>query len=182
MSLIPNESTVSFAEILPGLVQGSRPPPGDWLRRIGCSAVAFCAVEYQPDRVYYPGLVILRAHLDDDGTPMTEAEWQAAKRVSQVVAELVRSGRKVYVSCHMGLNRSGLVSALTIHRLVGMSGRRASLLVQERRPGALSNAYFRAALDSIPRRDDQALARRPMRRQSPMPVGYPVAGRTRAPR
>lgn len=150
MSLLPSPSSVSFSYISPQIAQGSRPPAGSWLRENGFTAVVFAAHEYQPEDRYYQGVVIVRASLDDSGAPLSSREWSDALRASAFVATLVKKDHVVYCSCWMGKNRSGLVSALAIHRLTGVSGRRAADHVRRHRPGALCNPAFSAALDALP--------------------------------
>lgn len=149
-SILPSASSVSFNYITPMIAQGSRPPAGSWLRENGFTVVAFCAHEFQPEQRYYHGVIVVRASLDDSGTPMSSREWSDAQRASAQVATLVKGGHCAYVSCWMGQNRSGLVSALALHRLTGISGRRAADHVRRHRPKALSNPYFSAALDALP--------------------------------
>jgi hypothetical protein len=150
LPILPSAQGVSFNYVTPQIAQGSRPPAGSWLRENGFTAVVFAAYEFQPEPKYYPGVVIVRASLDDSGSPMTNREWSDALRASAFVATLVKKDHLVYCSCWMGKNRSGLVSALAIHRLTGISGRRAADHVRLRRPGALSNSSFSAALDALP--------------------------------
>jgi hypothetical protein len=150
MSLLPSPASVSFSYISPQIAQGSRPPAGSWLRENGFTAVVFAAHEYQPEDRYYPGVVIVRASLDDSGAPMSNREWSDALRASAFVSTLVKKDHMVYVSCWMGQNRSGLISALAVHRLTGISGRRAADHVRKHRPHALTNPSFSAALDALP--------------------------------
>lgn len=54
-----------------------------------------------------------------------------------------RSGDSILVSCNGGRNRSSLVSALLLRRLLGIRGADAAAWVKARRPGAFgSNPYF----------------------------------------
>lgn len=146
---LPRPESVSMDAITSQIYQGSRPPPGTFLRDRGFHMVVFCAHEFQPHEIIYPHIEVIRAYLDDSGTPMTSTEWRAACDASKHVARAVRDGRRVYVSCHMGQNRSGLVSALSLVRLTGMSGIEAVSRVKSARPYALGNTYFTAALSRI---------------------------------
>ena len=71
-------------------------------------------------------------------------------QAAEIVARRVRSGERVLVTCAMGRNRSGLVSALALHFLTGISGAEAARLVKARRHNALTNRYFMAALFKVP--------------------------------
>lgn len=86
-------------------------------------------------------------HGFDDNRWMREPEAQElAKLVDEVsdkVASRVRSGKGVLSSCHMGLNRSGLVSALTLMKLVNLEPDEAIGLVRVARGSdALHNNVF----------------------------------------
>lgn len=65
------------------------------------------------------------------------------------VVEQVRANKRVLVHCAWGRNRSGLVVALAVRDLVGVSGEQAATLVRERRRRALNNAAFSAHLDGL---------------------------------
>jgi protein-tyrosine phosphatase len=104
--------------------------------------VVLCAIEHQPPASAYPGIRVLHAPFDDASEPVDEATWETARQASREAAKQLLKGRRVLVTCHMGINRSGLVSALTLLRLTPMSGEDAVRTVQSRRPGALSNPYF----------------------------------------
>ena len=143
--LTPNPSN-----LMPGLYQGSRPPVGDTLRRMRFDAVVLCAREYQPRRRDFPGVEVLRIHLDDQPKYPSVAMMRAAAAIADRCAYMVQAGRLVLVTCNAGINRSGLVSALTIMRLLGCDGAEAVRTVQAGRPGALSNPYFADALMRLP--------------------------------
>jgi hypothetical protein len=55
---------------------------------------------------------------------------------------------KVLVHCSMGRNRSGLVNGCILW-LDGMSGADAVKLIQEKRPGALTNPVFKNYLENL---------------------------------
>lgn len=62
--------------------------------------------------------------------------------LADLAAEAVTAGRRVLVRCQAGLNRSGLVTALTLIRL-GYSAPAAIALIREKRsPDALFNQHF----------------------------------------
>ncbi len=98
----------------------------------------------------FPGLEVICAPIDDDGaSPPNLKEWASVVAASRRVVELHRAGKCVLVTCRMGLNRSGLISALAIRRLAGVSGRVAAETVRERRDGALSNSGFFVVLNKM---------------------------------
>ncbi len=140
------------SEILPGLWQGGFPEPGTTR---GFDTVVFCAKELLPGRNipvmpsdYAPSEVLLAPN-DDSGIPPTRAEIALAAAASKAVADRVEAGKRVLVTCAQGRNRSGFVSAIAARRLLGCSGEKAARLVQSRRPNALTNPYFVAALSTL---------------------------------
>lgn len=119
------------------------------------------AEEYQPPAASFPGVEVIHAGFDDSGQPMKADEFRLASAASAVVADRVRAGYRVLVTCWQGRNRSGLVTALALHRLTGAPGKECMRTVQERRPQALTNRYFQRALEKLPRRSP------PHRRSAP---------------
>ena len=59
----------------------------------------------------------------------------------------VDSGGCVVTMCSMGRNRSGLLSALILTRVRGMSGREAGQFVRSKVPEALTNEAFASYLE-----------------------------------
>ncbi len=82
-----------------------------------------------------------------DGDEMPDAA-QLDELVDHVV-EMLRAGRRVLVHCTYGRNRSGLVVALAVRQVFGISGADAARLVRERRRRALNNTTFSAHLDEL---------------------------------
>lgn len=134
------------------IYQGPRPPQGNSLRDSGIDVVVLCAKEYQvdgPQDLGFPGVHVIRAPSIDAECVIPEhwiSSWHAA---AQGVAAAVREGKTTLVTCHQGLNRSGVVSALAIHYLTGFAGSRCAAIVQHSREGALFNRSFVAYLSSI---------------------------------
>lgn len=140
----------SSSRILPHLYQGAQPPRGATLASNGFHVVVLCASEYQPASEDFWGVRVIRCPFNDSFTvPLTFAERRMiGDTVSRVVREL-RCDRRVYISCHAGINRSGLVTALVVRELTGCNGKAARRWVQAQRPGSLSNPRFRAILDAL---------------------------------
>lgn len=149
--------------IHPGLWQGSRPPFGFSLKRAGFNMVVLCAEEFQPPHVMpagfdtllrgmapFPDVEVVYAPNDDSfSTPPSREQLKTAITAAQQVTEVIKAGGKVLVTCWQGKNRSGLVSALALHKLLGISGFQAIHRVRARRRRALSNPYFVEALMRI---------------------------------
>lgn len=143
--------------IMAGVYQGSRPPVGDAVRGAGFSTLVLAAEEFQPPGRLFPGVQVVHAPIGDDPEGVPRDHWaRVARAVDQCLGTLLR-GRRVLITCNMGLNRSGLISALTIAAFTGMSGSAAARLVQRRRRSrgglsALCNDAFVRSLDRVPER------------------------------
>jgi len=129
-------------KIVDRLYQGGRPPAGEGLKNAGINVLVLCAKEWQ-DASAYEGIEVILAPGDDDARPHRMAKflptWQAA---AHQVAEHVRAGRTVLVTCMQGLNRSGMVTAMALAELTNLSGEQIVAHIQSRRQMALCNATF----------------------------------------
>jgi len=140
--------------IIPHLHQGSEPPQGHAVAVSGFTVLVLCAQEIQPPDSSYPGVVVLRCPLDDTSQALTAAQWSMIMRTAQLVAHHVRRNHRVLVTCQMGINRSGLVTAAALHILTGRSGCATARFVSQRRKvrragevwHALSNERFQQEL------------------------------------
>lgn len=143
--------------ILDGLWQGPLPPYGDEVRRAGFSVLVLCAEEHQPkSEMFGPGpLMLIHCPLDDCNA-LTREHWIRANRAAELVSQAIQKGRRVLVTCQAGLNRSGLVSALSVRNLSGMSGQGAVRVVQNARHRALCNDHFVDLLSKLPARGQAA--------------------------
>ena len=142
-------------QIAKNLWQGSIPAPGKGLKRAGFSLVVFCAQEYQPLAWLYSGVDVLYMPLHDDYKHFPHRDdVRAAMQTAADVADAVDGGEKVLVTCVAGRNRSGLVTALALCDLFGVSGQEALEIVQSRRRhatgGALENPQFQKLLRRVP--------------------------------
>ena len=129
------------SKIIEYLYQGGLPPRGDALHRGGVKLLVLTAVENQ-DPNKYTGIRVIRAPGEDD-TRVHRLHsfienWTLA---GERVAEAVAAGENTLVTCMQGLNRSGLVVGIALCKL-GMSGRDAVVLIQNRRSMALCNNTF----------------------------------------
>lgn len=129
---------MSADRVAPKLWMGSAPPTDRALADRGFDVVVLAAKEYQPHG--FRGIEVIRVPMDDAQLSDREA-WAAYDAASQVVAHL-RAGRRVLVTCMMGLNRSGLITALALKGL-GVPEQRAIAMVRGARgPRALHNRSF----------------------------------------
>jgi protein-tyrosine phosphatase len=144
------QADVEADRLMTRLWQGSNPLKGAVLARARFDVLVLAAQEHQYPASDYPGLVrVIGVPLDDRAAPLTYAEAKAARDAAGMAASLWRRGARVLVCCHMGINRSGLISALIIRQVTGCSGKRAVEIVQEGRLSALSNVTFVKHLSAL---------------------------------
>ncbi len=134
--------------IAPRLWQGADPPQGPWLHELGVNVLVLCAAESQPSAHRFPGIKVIYAPMHDSAHVPADVAGPAAERV----ARYVRRGKRVLVCCAMGWNRSGLVTALALWILTGVSGAECVKQVQSRRENALGNEQFRQYVEALPPR------------------------------
>lgn len=117
----------------------------------GFQVLVLCAREYQPAGTVFPGLTVIHAP-NDDHCFVTKEDLRLAVNAASRVAEHLKAGQKILITCLAGINRSGLVAALTIHKALGYSGRSCIDLVRAKRrladgdDVALTNTFFVEAL------------------------------------
>ena len=137
-------------EIAPGLWQGSIPPKGKKLSRLGFDLLVLAAREWQFRPELFHDVEGINAPNDDNAQlyPLTREKLHTALQAARRVVEGLVRGETVLVTCAAGMNRSGLVSALALHLLYGWSGSRCIQEVRTKRgPGKdgylpLSNSEF----------------------------------------
>jgi hypothetical protein len=148
------EHMIDAHEIVPLLWQGSKPRPGPAVADAGFEVLVFCARDHQPSPEAFPGLEFILAP-NDDHVFMTKEDLTRAVNTASGVAERLLAGKKILVTCFAGINRSGLVVALTLHKAFGYSGRSCIDLVRKGRiladgDDALTNTFFVEALLKLP--------------------------------
>lgn len=143
---------IDAVEIMPGLWLGSFPTTGD-LAQLGFDVLAVVAKEHATPGLasQFPGVRVLLAPLEDKS--LDEGAVQQAISIARAAHALWKAGRRVLIVCHMGINRSALVTAMVLHIARGISGAEAVQAVRRARPGSLSNSSFLAYLLRIPRRE-----------------------------
>jgi protein-tyrosine phosphatase len=106
-----------------------------------------------------------------DGT-LTRGQIETAARAADQVVRAYRRGLCVLVSCGAGRNRSGLVTALAVHKLSGIGGQAAADLVRRKRVGALAlmNEEFNRFLNAIPPREASGVRRQATGRDEEEPI------------
>ncbi len=89
----------------------------------------------------------LSVFADLDGRPpnlhyLEQNVREMVETIHHATAPGHESPEHIYVMCHHGMNRSGLVAGMLL-RALGMPGDEAVRRITSRRPGALSNLAFR---------------------------------------
>jgi predicted protein tyrosine phosphatase len=127
--------------VAPKLWMGSKPPAVAAIGRV-FDVVVLCAQpdEWQPPDGSFGRARILRCPMDDSAP--TPDEVSRAVGTAQEVATITVLGGRVLVTCFMGWNRSGLVTALAL-RMRRYSAEQAIAAIRAARgPNALSNKHF----------------------------------------
>lgn len=138
----PGYRTVS--RVAPGLYQGAEPPHGRVLRDAGFTCLVLCAVENQPPDDAFPGVLVLRARLKDDGSERSSRA--VLVQALPPATRLAQHRGRALVTCHWGLNRSGLVTCLALCQR-GLSPDEAVRAVRKARGSlALSNSTYERAV------------------------------------
>lgn len=139
---------MSRSEIIPNLFVGSKPAPG---HHAGIDTIVLAAMEYQPPADRFPGAEVIHVPLDDaPGRAMYETEIIGAARAAARVARRLRSGRRVLVTCQMGLNRSALIAAIAMHDVYGMGADEIiARLRRARGSWSMSNPNFEKLLRTV---------------------------------
>jgi hypothetical protein len=142
--------------VAPNLLIGSFPQAGPFVAEYA-QVLVLCAKELQPPGAAYPGVKVVHAPFDDSGNPMKDREKWIAHAASRAVRTFIDAGKVCLVTCHMGLNRSGLVCALTLMQPWGVrrnvpvrsdapacltSDQAIAMVRKARGEYALGNAYF----------------------------------------
>lgn len=124
-----------FHWIIPRLAQGSYPE--NWPETFqAMDVVVLCAMELQARTLKVPpGKLIIRCPQDDDiYRPVGEQSARRFFATADAVVQHVRAGRRVLVTCAAGMNRSGVVTTLSLTRLLRMPAHNAISLLRQRRP------------------------------------------------
>jgi len=103
--------------------------------------LVLAAMEHQPSSRCFPGVRVIHAPIDDSSY-VPENEIRIVEKASVIVANALRSGKRVLVTCWQGRNRSGFIVAMALVR-EGMRPEQAIDLVRRARgETALSNKAF----------------------------------------
>jgi len=150
----PNEDdfplNLDVDRVFDKLFQGAVPPQGDLLARLGFDVVVLCANEYQPRADLHPGVELIYMPTDDyDHIPPTNEHIEKVQATAALVVKRLLEGKAVLVTCQMGWNRSGLVTATALHLWHGWSGERCVVWLKQHREDALYNKRFAIHIKSL---------------------------------
>jgi protein-tyrosine phosphatase len=137
----PYDATV----IAPRLWIGAKPPFDKDLPKV--DMLVLCAAELQPESIAFHG-TIARCPIPDGALDATQA--RLVMQTAVVVAQAIVAGKRVLVTCHMGLNRSALVIALALHQLTTMNHEQIVEHIRRQRSlSALGNKHFVAIIERV---------------------------------
>jgi protein-tyrosine phosphatase len=105
-------------------------------------ALVLCAEEVQFTPRSRSKPPIHHLPLRDEPVPLTLRAREATAATARRVARRVLQRQRVLVTCAMGLNRSGLVSALALRAMGAEPATAVTLVRRARGPMALSNDVF----------------------------------------
>jgi protein-tyrosine phosphatase len=135
---------LDFHWIVPGIAQGSFPQPLSEAFK-HADTIVFCAMEKQPKSAKAPaGKRIIRFGFDDDiYRPIPPEVGDLFHQMARRLAGEVTAGRKLLITCAMGLNRSGIITGLTMMYALRMAPHDVIKLIRARRSkDALMNPIF----------------------------------------
>jgi protein-tyrosine phosphatase len=120
---------------------GSKPEIGHAVSEVGMDLLVLCAEEYQPPASLFQGVKVIHAPFDDTDIRFLESQKATAFAAAKQVADAMRKGSNVLVTCFAGRNRSGLVAGLALVESA-YDPLWAIRLIQGRRANALTNQSF----------------------------------------
>lgn len=135
--------------VIYGIYVGSHPAfdgativPGDKLVAAGFNVCAPCAAELQSVKPS-PGLNVLHCPLHDDyETVQNPAKLTLISLLVDSIVSLHRTESKILITCAEGRNRSAMIAALSLKRILGIPGEEAIKLVREaRNPAVINNSH-----------------------------------------
>lgn len=132
------------SEVIARLWQGGKPKPGEY----AFDLIVLADMEYQPPGSAFPGSQLARVMLNDF-RPATPMEYAAAVAAAEVAADWYRRGKRILITCGAGLNRSGLVTGLTMRYLGFTADDAIALIRRARGPNAIKNSNFVAFIRSF---------------------------------
>lgn len=108
--------------------------------------VFYCATECPPlnhhikdmEKIYKPYHDLMYP----PGTTLFNDTLFLANSIADMIVERFNNGKNILVTCSQGINRSGLAVGLALKKLTSLPGEDIVKLIQQNRPGSLSNGTF----------------------------------------
>ena len=148
--IIIQSPPATASRVIGNLWQGDAPPIGPYIGRY-FDCLVLSAIEYPLGPECFPGVEVIRIGLTDHGPPISWNEMQLAVKIAGQVINRLQQNKRVLVTCHAGLNRSGLINALALccgpKRI--KPDQAIQLIRKARGPNALSNRSFREFLSAF---------------------------------
>lgn len=104
--------------------------------------MVLCAAEYQLPAHLFGGVEVVYAPNDDSAEGANPQPVRVALAAARQVQAAMMSGRKCLVTCWAGINRSGLVTGISLHLATGWPGDQCVRHIRARRKNALGNPHF----------------------------------------
>lgn len=118
--------------------------------------IFLCAREYQPDSHLFGEARVHQYPFFDDYQKVTPDEFKQIALAVAAACHAVENGGKILITCMAGLNRSGLVTALTLMKVKHMRAMEAIFTVRMARgPRALSNPIFESIIKKVGETSDE---------------------------
>ena len=95
-----------ITKVRDNLFIGSAPPVGDTLKNMGFDELWLCAEEYQPDSNEFDGVKVHHFPNQDLGQKISDEKVLEVKNEASKVANALKKGQKVLVTCRKGWVRS----------------------------------------------------------------------------
>jgi protein-tyrosine phosphatase len=145
---------LDVTRLYPGLWMGSAPPTGTTLHSAGFDVLVLAATEYQPRSRELYGIEVIHVPLLDVDRPLGSETRRAICSAASMVAQRVRRGKRVLVTCAAGRNRSGVIAAVALAKLAQITPIDAARIIREVRVGidggpSMSNPSFNAFLRGL---------------------------------
>ena len=135
-------NNIDANEIYTNLWIGSKPPEGRLLANAGFTHLFLCSDEYQPDKLKFENIEIIRCPFEDSDTFMSGNQLAFIAMAAKLGAKIHKNGGKILITCIAGKNRSALITAL-IARLLGKKPHVAvDTIKAKRNDKCLSNTCF----------------------------------------
>jgi protein-tyrosine phosphatase len=137
-----------ITKVAKNLFIGSAPPVGDVLKQMGFDELWLCAEEYQPDTKEFEGVQVHHFPNQDLGQKITDATVKKVKNEAAKVAQALKEGKKVLVTCRMGWVRSAalIIAAMKLMNPSMDLDDEIARLREKRDPMVLNSANWVGAL------------------------------------